>query len=98
MATKREGGLATQDQPGPSQSRRGRIGDALRDAVALPTTLKELVSEIRRFNQALEDLHLDPTTLQEVLEVAGDLRKMLAGTLGYRIKKPVEHRAPAKVA
>jgi hypothetical protein len=87
MGGHREGGLGNPSQPGSSQERRGRRLDALRDALTLPTTLKELTGEIRRFNKNLEDLNLDPTTIQEGVEIARDLRTMLAGSLGYRIKE-----------
>jgi hypothetical protein len=87
MGGYREGRLGNAGQPGSSQERRGRKLDALRDALTLPTTLKELTGEIRRFNNNLEDLHLDPITIQEGIEIARDLRTMLAGSLGYRVKE-----------
>jgi hypothetical protein len=88
MGGNREDGLGNRSKPGSSQERRGRRLEALRDVLALPTTLKELTGEIRRFNKSLEDLNLDPTTIQEGVEIAGDLRTMLAEMLGYRIKEP----------
>ena len=87
MRGNREDGLGHHSRPGPSQEQRDRRLDALRDALALPTTLKELTAEIRRFNKNLEELNLDPTTIKEGVEIARDLRTMLAGMLGYRVIK-----------
>ena len=96
MEGQREGGLGYQSKLAPSQERGSGRLDALRNALALPTTLKELTSEIRRFNQNLEELNVDPTTVKDVVEVAKDIRKMLAGMLGYKVRKPVAQIPPSK--
>jgi hypothetical protein len=52
MEGHREGGFGNPGKPGPSQERRtGRL-DALRDLLALPTTLKALTDELPQPNRA----------------------------------------------
>ncbi len=77
-------GIGNYSKPELSQEQSARRLDAPREVLALSTTLKELTDEIRRLNENLEDLNLDPA-IEEGIEIARDLRTMLAGSLGYRV-------------
>lgn len=60
--------------------------------LGLPLTFKEFVHQLRELNGNLEVLNArleslpKPGTIEELTEVGGDFRQMIAPLLGYRVK------------